>query len=146
MPYGLEKYMSFAINNKLSFIDSFQFLSSSSDSLARNLNKSYFKGTLTDIWKTVFRKVLFMWSRMPIFSFIGYTLREFFRKLYNWRQFYKQASTTFYTSNQGYLIKRRRNYQYVIKSLWNSYLISYLISCLRVLFRKNTEASTGGVL
>ena len=139
MPYGLEKYMSFAINNKLSFIDSFQFLSSSLDSLVRNLNKSYFKGTLTDIWKTVFRKVLFMWSRMPIFSFIGYTLRELFRKLYNWRQFYKQTSTTFYKW-------RRRNYQYVIKSLWNSYLISYLISCLRVLFRKNTEASTGGVL
>ena len=49
MPYGLEKYVSFAINNKLSFIDSFQFLSSSLDSLVRNLNKNYFKGTLTDI-------------------------------------------------------------------------------------------------
>ena len=29
MPNGLEKYMSFSINNKLSFIVSFQFLSSS---------------------------------------------------------------------------------------------------------------------
>ena len=29
IPNGLEKYMSFSINNKLSFIDSFQFLSSS---------------------------------------------------------------------------------------------------------------------
>ena len=29
---GLEKYMSFTINNKLSFTDSFQFLSSSLDS------------------------------------------------------------------------------------------------------------------
>ena len=30
---GLEKYMSLTINNKLSFVDSFQFLSSSLDSL-----------------------------------------------------------------------------------------------------------------
>ena len=29
IPNGLEKYMNFTINNKLSFIDSFQFLSSS---------------------------------------------------------------------------------------------------------------------
>ena len=31
----LEKYMNFTINNKLSFIDSFQFLSSSFDSLVK---------------------------------------------------------------------------------------------------------------
>ena len=43
MPNGLEKYMSFTINNKLGFIDSFQFLSSSLDSLAKNLNKDDFK-------------------------------------------------------------------------------------------------------
>ena len=34
---GLEKYMSFTINKKLSFIDSFQFLSSSLDGLIKNL-------------------------------------------------------------------------------------------------------------
>ena len=39
-PNGLEKYMSFSINNKLSFIDSFQF---SLDSLAIHLNKDDFK-------------------------------------------------------------------------------------------------------
>ena len=39
LPNGLEKYMSFSINNKLSFIGSFQFLSSSLDSLIKNLNK-----------------------------------------------------------------------------------------------------------
>ena len=37
LPNGLEKYMSFTINNKLSFIDSFQFLSSSLDSLVEFL-------------------------------------------------------------------------------------------------------------
>ena len=35
--------MSFTINNKLSFIDSFQFLSSSFDSLVKNLGKDDFK-------------------------------------------------------------------------------------------------------
>ena len=33
IPNGLEKYMSFTNNNKLSFTDSFQFLSSSLDSI-----------------------------------------------------------------------------------------------------------------
>ena len=35
--------MRFNINNKLRFIDSFQFLSSSLDSLVKNLNKDDFK-------------------------------------------------------------------------------------------------------
>ena len=42
-PNGLEMYMSFSINNKLRFIDSFQFLSSSLDSLVKNLGKDDFK-------------------------------------------------------------------------------------------------------
>ena len=40
---GLEKYMSFNIVNKLIFIDSFQFLSSSLDNLVKNLDKYNFK-------------------------------------------------------------------------------------------------------
>ena len=43
MPNGLEKYMSFSINNKLSFIDSFQLLSSSLDSLVKYLGTDDFK-------------------------------------------------------------------------------------------------------
>ena len=42
IPNGLGKYMSFTINNKLSFIDSFSFLSSSLDILVKNLNKDEF--------------------------------------------------------------------------------------------------------
>ena len=42
IPNGLEKYMTFSINNKSSFIDSFQFLSSSLDSLIKNLGKDGF--------------------------------------------------------------------------------------------------------
>ena len=43
IPNGLEKYMSFSINNKFSFLGSFQFLSSSLDSLVNNLAKDDFK-------------------------------------------------------------------------------------------------------
>ena len=39
IPNGLEKYMSFDINNKLFFIDGFQFLSSLLESLVTNLSK-----------------------------------------------------------------------------------------------------------
>ena len=39
----VEKYMSFAINNMLSFIGSFQYLSSSLDNLVGNLDKVDFK-------------------------------------------------------------------------------------------------------
>ena len=42
MPNRLKNYMSFSIKNKLSFIDSFQFLSSSLDSLVKNLGKDNF--------------------------------------------------------------------------------------------------------
>ena len=40
---GLEKHISCTINNKLSFIDNFKFLSSSLDSLVKDLNKDGFK-------------------------------------------------------------------------------------------------------
>ena len=40
---GLEKYKSFTTNNKLSFIESFQFPSSSIDNVVKNLNKNDFK-------------------------------------------------------------------------------------------------------
>ena len=43
IPNGMEKYMSFSINNNLSFIDSFQFLSSSLYNLVKNLNTNDFK-------------------------------------------------------------------------------------------------------
>ena len=42
-PNGLERYMNFTINNKSSFIESFQFLRSSLDRLVKNLNKYDFK-------------------------------------------------------------------------------------------------------
>ena len=43
IPNRLKIYTSFTINNKLRFIDSFQFLSFSLDSLVKNLDKGDFK-------------------------------------------------------------------------------------------------------
>ena len=43
IPNELEKYKSFGINNKLCFIDSFWFLSSSLHSLVKNLSTDDFK-------------------------------------------------------------------------------------------------------
>ena len=43
IPNGLEKCMSFSSNNKLTFIDSFQFLSYSWKSLVKNLGQFDFK-------------------------------------------------------------------------------------------------------
>ena len=43
IPNGLKKYKSFSVNNNLSFIDSFQFLSSSLHSLVKKLTKDDFK-------------------------------------------------------------------------------------------------------
>ena len=42
-PNGLERYMSFTINNKLIFIERFYYLSSSLDSLVKSLNNDRFK-------------------------------------------------------------------------------------------------------
>ena len=40
LPNGLEKYVSFTINNELRFIDRFRFLSSSLNNLAKSLTKN----------------------------------------------------------------------------------------------------------
>ena len=43
IPKELQKYLNFTINKKLSFIGTFQFLSSSLDSFVKNLGKDDFK-------------------------------------------------------------------------------------------------------
>ena len=53
IPNGLVNYTSFRINNKLSFIDSFQFLTSSLDNLVKNLNKDDFKYLIQKFYNNV---------------------------------------------------------------------------------------------
>ena len=64
---GLEKYMSFSINNKLRFIDSFQFLNFSLDSLIKNLNKDDFKYLSQDVLDLVKEKGLYPYEDMSDF-------------------------------------------------------------------------------
>ena len=54
MPNGLEKYMSLTTNNKLTFIDSFQFLASSLDSLVKKIRKDGFKYSSQEFDHNVF--------------------------------------------------------------------------------------------
>ena len=49
----LEKYLSFTINNELSFINSSEFLSSSSDNLIKNLVKNDFKYLIQKFYNDV---------------------------------------------------------------------------------------------
>ena len=50
---GLEKYMSFNISNKLSFINSFQFLGSSLNSLNKSLDEDDFKYFSQEFYRDV---------------------------------------------------------------------------------------------
>ena len=57
IPDGLEENLSFTINNNLSFIEIFQFVSSSLDKLVKNLNKDDFKYLSQEFDNTVLDRV-----------------------------------------------------------------------------------------
>ena len=69
----LEKYMSFTINSKLSFIDSFQFPSSSLDSLVKNLNKDDFHYLSQEFGNNVLDLV----KQKEFYLFIHFILYEY---------------------------------------------------------------------
>ena len=65
---GLEKYMSFSINTELSFINTFQFLSSSLDSLAKNDFKYLSQEFDSNILDLVKRKGFYPYTYMSDFE------------------------------------------------------------------------------
>ena len=85
----------------------------------------------------VLRKVLFMWSSMPIFSFIGYTLAELFSKPDNWRQIYKQ--TSLHTSND--VLRWKNISTKLCNILGHNKAVKYPFD---VLFLKKYRSSTWG--
>ena len=85
IPNGLEKYMSFTINNKLTFIDSFQFLNSSLDSLVKNLGRDDFKYLSQEFEKNVLDLVK---QRDFIFDFNN----SFKKELPNKEKFYSSLT------------------------------------------------------
>ena len=63
IPNGLEKYMSFSINNKLSFINSVQFRGSSLDSLCRNEDFKYVSQEFNnDVLKLINQKRFYLYE------------------------------------------------------------------------------------
>ena len=76
--------MSFTINNKLSFIDNFQFLSSSLDSLVKNLIKDDFK-YLTQEFALVKQKGFYRYEYMSDFE-------EFKEDLHSKKTFYSSLT------------------------------------------------------
>ena len=72
IPNGLEKYMRFTVNNKLTFVESFQFLSSSLSSLVKNLNKDDYKSLSQEIDNNVLdlvkQKVFYPYEYMSDFE------------------------------------------------------------------------------
>ena len=69
---------------------------------------------------------------MPIFSFLGYTLTELFRKPDNCRQIYKKEFGFLYIKHVSKTWRKKN-----IRTSKNLFLIT---------FKKNVEAATGGVL
>ena len=72
MPNRLEKHMNFNINNKLVFIDRFQFLSFSLDSLVKKLGESDFICLSQEVDSKVFdlvkQKVFYSYEHMSGFK------------------------------------------------------------------------------
>ena len=106
IPNRLEKYMSFRINNKLSFIDSFQFLSFSLDSLVKNLNKDDFKHLI----QKFDNNVLYLVKQN---GFYPYKYMSYFEK-FNENLPYKEK---FYSSLTGKKISGKE-YKHVLHG-WN---------------------------
>ena len=87
----------------------------------------------------VFRKVLFMWSSMPIFSFIGYTLTELFRKLKIDDKFINKRVRLFIHQTMY------KSCEYVITRLRNSCLITFLKKYRSSHRRKRSSNQRGSV-
>ena len=74
-----------------------------------------------------------MWC-MPIFSFIGYTVTELFRKSDNWRQIYKRIRL---------FIRKTMRREEKIPGRHNK-VAKYAKQLFNYFKKKNTEAATGG--
>ena len=113
---GLEKYMTFSINKKLSFIDSFQFLNSSLDSLLKNLGKDDFKYLShefdNNLLNLVKQKEFYLYEHMSNFE-------KFKEQLPNKKKFYSLLTGT---KNSD------KEYDYILK-ICNKFKMKTMIYC-----------------
>ena len=89
IPNNMEKYMAFMLGNNLTFIDSFQFMSSSLDKLVSNLPKESFKYTSHQFkdnrFNLMIRKGVYPYDFMDSFN-------KFHEKLPSKEEFYSQLN------------------------------------------------------
>lgn len=89
IPNNMEKYMAFMLGNNLTFIDSFQFMSSSLDKLVSNLPKESFKYTSHQFkdnrFNLMIRKGVYPYDFMDSFN-------KFSEKLPSKEEFYSQLN------------------------------------------------------
>ena len=89
IPNNMERYMAFMLGNNLTFIDSFQFMSSSLDKLVSNLPKDAFKYTSEQFkhnrLNLMIRKGVYPYDFMDSFN-------NFFEKLPSKEEFYSQLN------------------------------------------------------
>lgn len=89
IPNNMERYMAFMLGNHLTFIDSFQFMSSSLDKLVSNLPKDFFKYTSEQFkynrFNLMIRKGVYPYDFMDSFN-------KFYEKLPSKEEFYSQLN------------------------------------------------------
>ena len=112
IPNGLEKNMTFTIDNNAAFIDSIQFMNSSQDSLVKNLSDNDFKYLSQEIsseqLKLVKQKGVYPYEYMDSFK------KFFDEKLPNWCKFY---------SSLKYECISEKDYLHAI-NVWNMFKIN----------------------
>ena len=114
IPNNMEKYMAFMLGSHLNFIDSFQFMSSSLESLVSNLQKEAFKYTSEEFkneeLELMTRKGVYPYDWMDSFEKFDYQLpskNDFYSQLYDQHisdEDYKHVQKvweTFNMSNMG---------------------------------------------
>ena len=116
IPNGFEKYMKISINNMLSFVDSFQFISSLLDSLVKNLNKVDFKCFIIEfdnnVSDLVKQKGFYLYKYMSDFEKFKEELRR---------------KEKFYSSLTGKKIKDKE-YEHVLH-VWKKFELKTMKDC-----------------
>ena len=112
--------MSFSISNKLSFIDSFQFLSSSIDSLVKNLTKDDFKYLSQEFDNSVLdlvkQKEFYPYKYMSDFE-------KFRGQLPSKRKFHSSLTGKYSDKEYEHVLKVWNNFEMkTIKGYYNLYL------------------------
>lgn len=130
IPNNMERYMAFMLGNNLTFIDSFQFMSSSLDKLVSNLPKDAFK-YISEQFKhnrlnLMIRKGVYPYDFMDSFN-------KFSEKLPSKEEFYSQL-------NDQHISEE--DYQHA-KNVWNVFNLKNMGQYHDLYFEKRYTITSG---